>query len=160
MAIIACPECKSEVSDSAAACPKCGHPIATTLPEQADQGPKGIQATCPHCSHNNVMPEPWPHPGFNCGSCGKPVRFETPPSMPSQPEAVFQTTPQVIEQIGRPFKGMQAFGCLGIFFGLLLAWGGFRAENGDGFAGISFILLISGLIFFLAGWVGGRWNHG
>ncbi len=27
MALIKCPECKNEVSDSAKACPKCGYPI-------------------------------------------------------------------------------------------------------------------------------------
>jgi hypothetical protein len=36
MALIPCPECKTEVSSAAAACPKCGHPIAapTTPPPQ------------------------------------------------------------------------------------------------------------------------------
>lgn len=29
MALINCPECKKEVSDQAAACSHCGHPIAT-----------------------------------------------------------------------------------------------------------------------------------
>jgi DNA-directed RNA polymerase subunit RPC12/RpoP len=28
MALIACPECNAQVSDSALSCPKCGHPIA------------------------------------------------------------------------------------------------------------------------------------
>lgn len=29
MALIACPECRSQVSSSAAACPQCGHPLGT-----------------------------------------------------------------------------------------------------------------------------------
>ena len=30
MALINCPDCQTEVSDQAAACPRCGHPIART----------------------------------------------------------------------------------------------------------------------------------
>ena len=39
MALIKCPDCQGEVSDQAAACPRCGHPIATTArPAAAAQG--------------------------------------------------------------------------------------------------------------------------
>ena len=30
MALIKCPECGTDVSDAAAACPKCGHPLKAT----------------------------------------------------------------------------------------------------------------------------------
>jgi hypothetical protein len=33
MALIKCPECSNDVSDAAAACPKCGHPIAKPQPQ-------------------------------------------------------------------------------------------------------------------------------
>lgn len=36
MALIKCPECETDVSDKAAACPKCAHPIVeSSPPEQA-----------------------------------------------------------------------------------------------------------------------------
>ncbi len=34
MALVACPECNQQVSDKAAACPQCGHPIATAPTRQ------------------------------------------------------------------------------------------------------------------------------
>jgi hypothetical protein len=33
MALIKCIECGADVSDKAAACPKCGHPVASTTPK-------------------------------------------------------------------------------------------------------------------------------
>jgi hypothetical protein len=33
MALIKCPECSNEVSDKAASCPKCGHPLQATAPQ-------------------------------------------------------------------------------------------------------------------------------
>src|ERR1700690_4250812 len=36
MALVACPECASQVSDQATACPKCGHPVAgPSVPQPA-----------------------------------------------------------------------------------------------------------------------------
>lgn len=35
MALIACPECKTQVSAAAASCPKCGYPIAARAAEGA-----------------------------------------------------------------------------------------------------------------------------
>ena len=32
MALIQCPECKTEISDKAVSCPKCGHPMAVSAP--------------------------------------------------------------------------------------------------------------------------------
>src|SRR5580704_6119878 len=40
MALIKCPECQREISERAAACPYCGHPIAATKADKA----KGRQA--------------------------------------------------------------------------------------------------------------------
>jgi hypothetical protein len=37
MALIKCPECSTEVSDKAAACPKCAHPLATVAPPVVGQ---------------------------------------------------------------------------------------------------------------------------
>lgn len=41
MALISCPECKKEVSDSAASCPNCGHPISHKI-------------VCPNCGSANI----------------------------------------------------------------------------------------------------------
>jgi uncharacterized paraquat-inducible protein A len=32
MALINCPECNAQISDKAAVCPKCGHPMREALP--------------------------------------------------------------------------------------------------------------------------------
>jgi len=34
MALIDCPECSKQISDQAAACPHCGHPIKSDDPEE------------------------------------------------------------------------------------------------------------------------------
>ena len=63
MALIKCEECGNEVSDKAAACPKCGAPVATRrpepVPEEVDDGPK-----CPFCKH------PLDPSAVTCGFCG------------------------------------------------------------------------------------------
>ena len=41
MALINCPECKKEVSDSAESCPNCGHPISHKI-------------LCPNCKSPNI----------------------------------------------------------------------------------------------------------
>lgn len=41
MALIECKDCKNQISDSAASCPKCGAPVPVTI------GPNDEQ--CPHC---------------------------------------------------------------------------------------------------------------
>jgi hypothetical protein len=46
MALITCSECDGEVSDKAAACPKCGAPVS--LPPPPPQ--KGPGRNCPHCA--------------------------------------------------------------------------------------------------------------
>jgi zinc-ribbon domain len=44
MAIIKCPECGSQVSDKATACPSCAHPVgAVTLIEQTAKRWKAVQ---------------------------------------------------------------------------------------------------------------------
>ena len=45
MALINCPDCGTEVSDAAAACPKCSRPISARLPAQAAAAPMMNQAT-------------------------------------------------------------------------------------------------------------------
>lgn len=47
MALINCPDCKTEVSSLAAACPKCARPIAApaTSPESPQQKTQTIEAT-------------------------------------------------------------------------------------------------------------------
>ena len=32
MALVTCPDCQTQLSDAAAACPKCGRPMAVTMP--------------------------------------------------------------------------------------------------------------------------------
>ena len=46
MALMNCPECKIEVSDKAASCPKCGCPIANplSLPPSAGKGKSEVKA--------------------------------------------------------------------------------------------------------------------
>jgi len=44
MALIDCPECSKEVSESAASCPHCGHPIGKVQPQY-----KGPPVDCRHC---------------------------------------------------------------------------------------------------------------
>lgn len=44
MTLIACPECKKEMSEQAAACPHCGHPSAARpVATRAPKGPKVVQ---------------------------------------------------------------------------------------------------------------------
>jgi len=47
MAIVACPECKGQVSSAASACPHCGHPMAASavLPRVAAGRPAGPEQT-------------------------------------------------------------------------------------------------------------------
>ena len=45
MALIKCKDCENDVSDSAAACPRCGAPVPRA-PAPPDQN----QMSCPHCS--------------------------------------------------------------------------------------------------------------
>jgi hypothetical protein len=57
--LIACPECAHEVSDRAAACPRCGFPIATHVaeqraaeaatPERTTRRVTGDETDCPPC---------------------------------------------------------------------------------------------------------------
>lgn len=51
MALIHCPECRTEMSDRAAACPKCGHPIgsASLPPEEKKRDIEG--SWCPQCGN-------------------------------------------------------------------------------------------------------------
>ena len=56
MALVQCPECKAEVSDRAASCPKCGYPIQTQAAPSAATGtappmspPKRTSYPCPAC---------------------------------------------------------------------------------------------------------------
>ena len=41
MALITCPDCKKEISDSAESCPSCGRPMSTSI-------------KCPTCKSTNV----------------------------------------------------------------------------------------------------------
>lgn len=52
MALIACPECKTEVSDKANACPKCGHPITSQLAHQ----PSGSRPTISQPAQKSPTP--------------------------------------------------------------------------------------------------------
>jgi TM2 domain-containing membrane protein YozV len=42
MALISCPECSATVSDKAANCPSCGHPISTVAPVAAVAAPSPV----------------------------------------------------------------------------------------------------------------------
>lgn len=46
MALITCPECPRDVSDQAASCPGCGHPLQRAAPPQKHAGPPD---NCSHC---------------------------------------------------------------------------------------------------------------
>ena len=50
MALIRCPDCNTEVSDKAAACVKCGCPIATAAPI-----PSSSVGKCPACGSVNTF---------------------------------------------------------------------------------------------------------
>lgn len=47
MPLINCPECQTEVSDKAAACPNCAHPINTALVQQQPQVLQVAQPAAP-----------------------------------------------------------------------------------------------------------------
>lgn len=72
MALIQCPECAQQVSDKAASCPKCGHPIATGAAPSSDGAPNGPHdgapaeqvVTCRTCGRPN-----W-RTSSSCYSCG------------------------------------------------------------------------------------------
>ena len=59
-----CPECQSEVSDSATSCPHCGYRLL---------GREHL-VTCPHCK-TEVLPEANPHDTISryCPICKRPV---------------------------------------------------------------------------------------
>lgn len=103
MALIACPDCRNEVSDKASSCPKCGHPIA---------------------------PSPPPLP---------------PPPSPAAP-------PQLIEQTSKGFKGLQAFGCLGMFVGLIMGCSR-KPEYGV-------VLFLLAAVVWIFAVIGAWWEHG
>lgn len=44
MALIACPECRSQVSSAAPACPSCGHPIAGSHLSKTDVAGRAVSA--------------------------------------------------------------------------------------------------------------------
>jgi DNA-directed RNA polymerase subunit RPC12/RpoP len=48
MALIACPDCGTQVSDQAPACPKCGRPGNPNAAAKSETG-----AWCPHCGHRD-----------------------------------------------------------------------------------------------------------
>ena len=45
MALISCSECGNQVSDKAAACPKCGNPIATARPRRTEPTSASAEGT-------------------------------------------------------------------------------------------------------------------
>jgi uncharacterized membrane protein YvbJ len=107
--------------------------------------------SCPECGHQ-VSDQ-----ASACPSCAYPIRStsavkagDTQKTEPQSPVGV-----QTIEQTGKKFKAMQAFGCLGIIIGIMIIWG-------TGSQGWSFgaILAIAAGIFLLAGTLGGWWHHG
>jgi hypothetical protein len=67
--LIACPECAHEVSDRAAACPRCGFPIATHVAEQraaeaadterATRRVTGDETDCPPCKGRGFLMLEW-----------------------------------------------------------------------------------------------------
>lgn len=63
MALIECSECKSQISDKASACPKCGNPMKETVSSNPDQ------LACPNCKSTNIHID---KKGFDGGSacCG------------------------------------------------------------------------------------------
>src|SRR5258707_15657340 len=54
MPLIACPECKAQVSSAALACVKCGHPIADPQPSEAKQSFPDSIGPCPSCGSQNT----------------------------------------------------------------------------------------------------------
>ena len=55
MALIACPECKAQVSDKAAACVRCGHPIAPPSRPAAQTGSSTVSVgPCPNCGSHDT----------------------------------------------------------------------------------------------------------
>jgi hypothetical protein len=46
MALVECPECRGQVSDAAAACPHCGHPVAKTAVEKQPASKRKKNSGC------------------------------------------------------------------------------------------------------------------
>lgn len=55
MALIKCPDCGADVSDAAAACPKCARPIAAQVMNQAAQARRSPAAKSKHLSGGSVL---------------------------------------------------------------------------------------------------------
>jgi DNA-directed RNA polymerase subunit RPC12/RpoP len=55
MALIACPECKAQVSDKAAVCVKCGHPIAAERGAASQSSSTTLSVgPCPKCGSRDT----------------------------------------------------------------------------------------------------------
>ena len=86
MALIECPECLSKVSDKAAACPKCGHPIQRAAAPPA-AAPQPVLAQPPPPRHEQASPQ-YGQPaqsGQQASGYGQPAapQYAAPPQQPS-----------------------------------------------------------------------------
>lgn len=99
MALIICPECGSTVSDKAAVCVHCGHPLHGGAAEQTAHARAGSQDQrfCTTCG------AALPHGVHFCTSCGAPVGASSvpvpvqpvqPSQAPAQPMAPTQSAPK------------------------------------------------------------------
>lgn len=63
MALIACPDCQTHISDAAPACPRCGRPIAATPQPQWPQPQQQWQPQAP-VQVKQVRPSVWSDTGI------------------------------------------------------------------------------------------------
>ena len=78
MALISCPECSSQVSDKAPACPKCGVPIASTPRDvliHFDRAPQLLNIGC-SVSSGGVVIAKGKQGDTLCFSCSEPTEIE------------------------------------------------------------------------------------
>lgn len=102
---------------------------------------------CPACSRE-VSDQ-----AKSCPQCGHPITLQiTPAHIPEpEPQPVYQQ-PQVIEQTGKGYKGLQAFGCVGFLIGIICVCSG-NPEMG-------IVLILCGAILWVGGTLGAWWHHG
>lgn len=73
MALVHCPECGTEVSDSARTCPKCGYPLKPQVTPNAQPAPTYVQPQPTYVQPQPIyvqQPQPTYAPTTNAGSMG------------------------------------------------------------------------------------------
>ena len=55
MSLIKCPECEKEISDQAASCPHCGHPVSRDNPDNAPAPAQAVPENVPAPKKRNIQ---------------------------------------------------------------------------------------------------------